>query len=212
MRHRSLVPVLTAISFLALSITPTAYAEDGWTCGAWASDPSGKCEEVRTCTRRTCRDIQDLTSCTSETRKECANPKPPPKPTRFNSVAPPAGGRATTTDPGNGPGDATHGPLNGTYGAQPPAPGSADTTAGRVIGCTQEGDRIIVVNTTAQIIPQGWTIRWKLLSGTTDQTLVPITLVPGASVVLTTLPPAEWRQGTLRCHARAFRARNWLQP
>lgn len=215
MLHRALVSVFAVASFLGLDIAPLAYAEDdGWTCGAWASDPSGKCEEVRTCTRRKCRDIQDLTSCTSETRKECANPKPPPKPTRYNQVAPAVGGLPQTTDPGHGPGDSVSGPLNGTYDAPPvvgapPATGNVPTN---VLECRQERVRLIVVNTTAQTLERGRVIAWRLISGLKGQTLLPMTLAAGEGGLLTELPASEWQAGKRRCEARVVRARAPISP
>jgi hypothetical protein len=85
--------------------TTAAFAADDWVCGAWGADASGKCEEVRTCTRTRCDDIQRLETCKKETRTECANPKPlPPKPApRGNKAAPSVGDLPTTTDPARPP-------------------------------------------------------------------------------------------------------------
>lgn len=135
-------------------------------------------------------------------------PKPPPKPTRFNQVAPPAGGLPPAADPGRGPSDAVSGPLNGTFSAQPSG-GTAAANTTPTLECTQERDRLIIVNATGQTIPQGRLIAWQLRSGTKGQSVLPMTLAPGGGGVLTGLPPAEWRDKA-RCHARVVRARTPL--
>lgn len=101
MRALSVLAMAAVFSTLALAGATAALAADDWVCGAWKADPTGKCEEVRTCTRTKCKSIEDLTSCQKETRTECANPKPvPPKPApRSNRVAPAVGELPTTTDP-----------------------------------------------------------------------------------------------------------------
>jgi hypothetical protein len=95
----------TALLAAGLFAATAARAADDWVCGDWSADPTGKCEEVRTCTRTKCKNIEDLTTCQKETRKECVNPKPqPPKPApRASKVAPAAGELPTTNDPARPP-------------------------------------------------------------------------------------------------------------
>lgn len=47
-----------------------------WSCTVWGADSSGKCEEVRTCTRSICDSRGKLNNCRTETKTECANPLP----------------------------------------------------------------------------------------------------------------------------------------
>lgn len=69
---------------ITLLVVPVGKAEAreaaGWKCGDWVQDPSGKCEEVRVCTRLDCPIIDgkiDTSRCTKRTNTECANPRTP---------------------------------------------------------------------------------------------------------------------------------------
>ena len=47
-----------------------------WSCGDWSKDSSGKCEEVRVCTRTVCDTKgQTVSNCRNETRTDCSNPR-----------------------------------------------------------------------------------------------------------------------------------------
>lgn len=97
---RALIKVVAVSVLISFGLT-AARAEDGWNCGNWQSDSTGKCERVRTCTRTDCDDIQRLETCKKRTRTECENPKPlPPKPApKATGVAPPVGDLPATVEP-----------------------------------------------------------------------------------------------------------------
>lgn len=76
--------ICLAILFMALATGMASKVEAresaDWKCGDWIKDQTGKCEEVRICTRLDCPIVGgkiDTSRCVRRTKTECANPRTP---------------------------------------------------------------------------------------------------------------------------------------
>ena len=185
---------LTAGVVLALWLfSSPSFAADDWVCGKWTPDPTGKCVEKRVCTKTTCKDIEDLTKCTKETRTECAKEEPPPKPpSRFNGAAPPVGGLPSANDPGPG---APPGPAN-------PSATTAYPYPDRKLTCLQVFRRLVIRNLLGQRVPKGALINWRLASGSQGNIKLRRIFAPNDEIAFE-LPPADWNPNAGPCQAWA---------
>lgn len=195
------------VSALVMGAT-TAFAADDWVCGDWKADTSGKCEEVRTCTRTKCDDIQKLETCKRETKTECANPKPlPPKPApRYDRVAPPVGGSPPAADPGRGnnqgpPGGPVTGATPGTLDAGPKTGPAPQVTQNQSLDCQMYRNWLRLVNTTGRVLRKGQLIRWRTPLGASGVIALSSDLGMGGVTEMTVPPQAALRRQKGACTA-----------
>jgi hypothetical protein len=185
--HRALAAALSVLA--VFSVADTARSDEAWTCGAWAPDPTGQCEETRACTRRTCTNANAPETCRNETRMECANPKaaappaspPPSMPPPPSPMMPPPAEPPPPISPQPEPQQQPGFPPLGGILPQQTNPGG--------IGCVAKGSRIFVTNATGDPIPKGTTILWQTfpiaLSG---RSRLPADLAPGQAMQIAKVP------------------------
>lgn len=184
---------LLELAACALAITACAFsagiasAEGGWTCGTWASDPTGRCEEARSCTRRKCADVDKPDTCVGETRTECVNPsatsqpapQPMPQPSPPDTGVPSPGGEEVP--PSQPPGGSI-----ATPGGAAPGPATTSLT----VECTVKGNRIYAVNSMSdRVVPKGTTILWQIFPlGLAGRKRLAEDLLPGQASQLAKVP------------------------
>jgi len=164
-------------------VADIARAEGGWACGAWAADPTGRCEEARSCTRRVCADIDKPDTCIGETRTECVNPNPAGQPTPGGSSVPSPGGPPPTPEPPPGGSMGTPGPV-------PETPAPLPATTPLTVECIVKGSRIYAVNSTSdRIVPRGTTIWWQTFPlGLAGRKRLAEDILPGQAAQIAKVP------------------------